>query len=255
MATRKSVSELIPNSLLSRIKGNAKGVQAFNANNYESWLAAQAKADNLEIKRRAEIEQKARLISQLMKRSGVQDIYLTSSFENYFIYHDGQTEAVVKCRDYLANFGTFGSVRNMVFSGTTGTGKNHLASAICNGLIAMGRSAVVATAMEIQMRVRACRRSSSQMTEEEALRAFSDFDLLVLDEIELGSTQDHDSKIVNAVIDHRTVKRKPTIVLTNLAVEEFAAFVGDRINDRLCESIYLVQCYWPSYRTNKPTGK
>lgn len=57
MATRKSVSELIPNSLLSRIKSNAKGAQAFNANNYESWLAAQAKADNLEIKRRTEIEQ------------------------------------------------------------------------------------------------------------------------------------------------------------------------------------------------------
>ena len=238
-------------SRLATAKRNSGGRQAFTADNFDSWQRAKALEDQKAVALQAERERKDRMIRQLMHRSGVQDIFLNASLENYAIYSPGQHQAIQCCRQFLADFGQFGATRNMLFAGSTGTGKNHMASAICNALIASGRSAVVATAMEIQMRVRASRRNGSELTEEQAMYSFADMDLLVIDEIELGSNQDYDAKIVNAVIDRRAVRRKSTIVLTNMALHEFAAFAGDRINDRLGESMYLVECMWPSYRTNK----
>lgn len=246
----KPVLMQVPNRLLERVRANA-GRKAFQPEEFSQFHKRESLADFH--RQQAEIakERNERQIRQLMDRSGVQDIYLTATLDNYQIKHTGQKMAVDTCRRYLADFGQFGAKRNMVFCGTTGTGKNHMASAICNALIAGGKSAVVATALELQMKVRKARRHDSPLTEDQVITSFANVDLLVLDEIELGSTQDYDSKIINTVIDQRVTKGKGVILLSNMATDELMPFLGERIADRIMQSFYLVECRWPSYRTSE----
>lgn len=246
----KPVLMQVPNRILARVRANA-GREAFTPDDFSEFHRREAQADYN--RQQAEIakERNERQIRQLMDRSGVQDIYLTARLENYEIKHDGQKAAIDMCQRYLADFGQFGAKRNMVFCGTTGTGKNHMASAICNALIASGKSALVTTALELQMKVRAARRHDSPMTEDKVISSFANVDLLVLDEIELGSTQDYDGKIINTVIDHRVTKGKGVILLSNMGPDDLMPFLGERIADRIVQSFYLVECKWPSYRTSR----
>lgn len=246
----------VPSNLLARVKSRA-GNSAYrpDAEGYLEFQREQAQAEYNRQQARIHAERQQREIRNLMNRSGVQDIFLTATLDNYLIYQDGQQQAIDACRAYLHNFGQHGAKRNMIFSGTTGTGKNHMASAICNALNASGRSAVVVTAMELQMKVRAARRHDQPLTEEMVINRFAGVDLLVLDEIELGSNQDNDAKIVNLVIDKRVTQGKGTTILTNLTLQQLGQCIGNRIADRLMGSFYLVETFWASYRTNKPAGK
>lgn len=246
----KPVLMQVPNRLMERVRANASRA-AYKPDEFSQFQQREAQADYH--RQQAEIakDRNERQIRKLMDRSGVQDIYLAATLDNYELKHPGQTEAISMCRRYLADFGQFGAKRNMVFCGTTGTGKNHMASAICNALIASGKSAVVATALELQMKVRAARRHDSPMTEDKVIASFANVDLLVLDEIELGSTQDYDGKIINTVIDHRVTKGKGVILLSNMDADNLMPFLGERIADRIVQSFYLVECKWPSYRTSR----
>jgi len=241
----------VPRGLMAKVKAHAKH-SAFTPDEFLAFQQREAKADYERQQAQLQAERQQREVKKLLERSGVQDIYLSATLESYQVYRPEQKVAIATCRDYLRNFGQFGAVKNMVFCGSTGTGKNHMASAICNALNASGKSAVVATAFEIQMKARASRRHDSPVTEDRVISSFANVDLLVLDEIELGSTTDYDSKIVNAVIDQRVTKGRSTIVLTNMHLDQLANHVGERIADRLFASFCLVECYWPSYRTNKP---
>ena len=246
----KPVLMQVPNRLLERVRANA-GRAAYQPDEFSQFQQREAQADYTRQQADIAKERNERQIRQLMDRSGVQDIYLTSTLENYVVQHAGQQAAIDMCRRYLADFGQFGAKRNMVFCGTTGTGKNHMASAISNALIASGKSAVVATALELQMKVRAARRHDSPLTEDKVISSFANVDLLVLDEIELGSTQDYDAKIINTVIDHRVTKGKGVILLSNMDADALMPFLGERIADRIVQSFYLVECKWPSYRTSR----
>lgn len=241
----------VPRGMLAKVKAHAKR-SAFTPDEYLAFQQREAQADYEHQQAQLQADRQQREVKKLLERSGVQDIYLAATLDSYQIYRPEQQRAIATCRNYLANFGQYGAVKNMVFCGSTGTGKNHMASAICNALNATGKSAVVATALEIQMKARAARRHDSPITEDKVITSFANVDLLVLDEIELGSTQDYDSKIVNAVIDQRVTKGKGTIVLTNMSCDQFGVYVGERIADRLFASFYLVECFWPSYRTNRP---
>lgn len=246
----KPVLMQVPNKLIERVRANA-GRAAYQPEEYNQFRQREAQADYHRQQAEINRERNERQIRQLMDRSGVQDIYLTATLDNYNLAHAGQKEAIDKCRRYLADFGQFGAKRNMVFCGTTGTGKNHMASSICNALIASGKSALLTTALELQMKVRAARRHDSPMTEDKVIGSFANVDLLVLDEIELGSTQDYDAKIINTVIDHRVTKSKGVILLSNMSPDDLMQFLGERIADRIIQSFYLVECKWPSYRTSR----
>ncbi|MDP2715519.1 ATP-binding protein [Rheinheimera sp.] len=246
----KNTLAALPKSILDKVDQLAPR-KAFDPQHYNEFKQREERAAFHGQQAQIARERNERFIRKLMDRSGVQDIYLTATLDNYLICHDGQQAAVDKCRRYLAEFGQILAKRNMMFCGTTGTGKNHMASAICNALIASGKSAVVATALELQMKVRAARRHDSPLTEDKVIGSFAGVDLLVLDEIELGSTQDYDGKIINTVIDKRVTQGKGTILLSNLPAEELMAHLGERIVSRLVPSNYLVECKWPDYRTRR----
>ncbi|WP_181945680.1 ATP-binding protein, partial [Klebsiella pneumoniae] len=91
---------------------------------------------------------------KIFGRAGIQDLHRSCTFANYQVAGDGQRRALTMAKSYAQNFGS--GFASFVFSGAPGTGKNHLAAAIGNHLLAGGRSVLVVTIPDLMLRVREC---------------------------------------------------------------------------------------------------
>ena len=120
-----------------------------------------------------------------------------------------------------------------IFSGDTGTGKNHLSAAICNSLMARGNTCLVITVSEMMIKLRKCYGDNAEYSEDQFIKQLVDYDLLILDEIGLNKGTDHEKMILNQVVDQRTGNLKSIGILTNLDTVGFSDFVGARIVRRL----------------------
>ena len=136
-----------------------------------------------------------------------------------------------------------------MFSGGPGTGKNHLAAAIGNHLLAAGHSVLVVTIPDLMLRVREC--YDGGQSEASLLDDLCKVELLVLDEVGIQRGSSGEKVILNQVIDRRLSSMKPVGVLTNLNHAGLQDALGLRIIDRLTmDNGIWVNFDWASYRKN-----
>lgn len=170
----------------------------------------------------------------------VQDLHRGCTFANYQVESDGQRRALSMAKSYAQQFG-------FVFSGAPGTGKNHLAAAIGNHLLAGGRSVLVVTIPDLMLRVREC--YDGGQSEASLLDDLCHVDLLILDEVGIQRGSSGEKVILNQVIDRRLSSMRPVGILTNLNYESLKETLGMRILDRLqMDGGIWVNFEWYSYR-------
>lgn len=92
-----------------------------------------------------ERENRAMKMQRTFNRSGIRPLHQNCSFENYRVECEGQMNALSKARQYVEEFD--GNIASFIFSGKPGTGKNHLAAAICNELLLRGKSVLIITVL------------------------------------------------------------------------------------------------------------
>jgi hypothetical protein len=97
---------------------------------------------------------------------------------NYQVSNDGQ-HALTMAKSYAHNFGS--GFTSFIFSGSCGTGKNHLAAAIGNYLLQRDHSVLVVTVPDLMLRARKC--YDEGQSESALLDDLCKVDLLVLDEV------------------------------------------------------------------------
>lgn len=218
------------------------------ADNPVDHLAAMEKISQKRIKRDEELLKQER-IKYLMGRSGVSQLHQNCSFENYVIRNADQRLALKKSKLFVANFGIgFGG---FVFSGQCGTGKNHLAAAICNCLIENGKIVLCITIPDLMMKFRSTYSQKTKISEEQFLNEICHVDLLILDEIGVQHRNSENTDIlINQIVDRRTSNKKPIGMLTNLNYEEMIDTLGQRVIDRMMmDGCVWVNFNWESYRS------
>ena len=92
-----------------------------------------------------ERENRAMKMQRTFNRSGIRPLHQNCSFDNYRVECEGQMNALARARQYVEEFD--GNIASFIFSGKPGTGKNHLAAAICNELLLRGKSVLIITGM------------------------------------------------------------------------------------------------------------
>ncbi|UMB78846.1 ATP-binding protein [Dickeya fangzhongdai] len=201
------------------------------------------------LKRGAEIQrenQRARA-EKILGRSGICDLHRNCTFANYQVTNDGQRQALSKAKSYAQNFGM--GFASFVFSGSCGTGKNHLAAAIGNHLMAQNQTVLVVTVPDLMLRVRRCYDGGE--SESVLLDDLCKVDLLVLDEVGVQRETRGEWVILNQIIDRRMSAMKPMGVLTNLNYDDLTRMLGERAMDRLTmDNGIWVNFTWGSYRKN-----
>ncbi|STX22965.1 DNA replication protein dnaC [Leclercia adecarboxylata] len=137
---------------------------------------------------------------KIFGRAGIQALHRSCSFANYEVSGPEQRQAYSMAKSYAQNFGG-GGFASFVFSGAPGTGKNHLAAAIGNHLLAAGHSVLVVTIPDLMLRVREC--YDGGQSESALLNDLCNVDLLVLDEVGIQRGSSGEKVIINQVIDRR----------------------------------------------------
>ena len=231
--------------MLARIKKlAAKGSHEYS---YEDLMSIREQG-SIDSSKAIVHQQEERALNSILGRSGILPLHQGCTIENYVVASNEQAIARDFAYNYIQGFdNNHGTC--FVFSGDTGTGKNHLSAAICNSLMSQGKTCLVITVTELMIKMRNCYGENPKYTEDEFLKQLVNFDLLILDEIGLQKGSDHEKLILNQVIDQRIGHLKPIGVLTNLDYQDTLKLLGKRIFDRLkSNNSQWVQFNWGSYR-------
>lgn len=211
-------------------------------------LMEKRKKDNEQFIKKIEESKKENKMNGAIGRSGILPLHQGSTVNNY----EATTQEQLFVKNFAYNYAfNFDSNKGcgFIFSGESGTGKNHLAAAICNKLIQEGKSCLVITVNELMMKLRKCYGDDAECGEDKFIETIINFDLLILDEIGLQRENVNEKLVLNQIIDQRISRFRPTGMLTNLNAEDINKLLGVRIMDRMrMNGGEWVPFQWGSYR-------
>jgi len=194
-------------------------------------------------------ENKAMKMQRILGRSGIRELYINCSFDNYRIEHKGHKRVLEAAKRYAETFNN--NIASFIFSGRPGTGKNHLASAIGNHLILNEKSVLIVTVADLMSNMKGTFNGYNNLTEESLLNNLSTVDLLMIDEIGMQTESRYEKVIINQIVDRRSSSKRSTGMLSNLDHNGMKDLLGERVIDRmrLGRSLWLT-FEWESYRKN-----
>jgi DNA replication protein DnaC len=194
------------------------------------------------------IRNQAIKMQKILEKSGIKELYLNCSFENYKIFNFGQEKVLNFSKEYVKNFNT--ELSNFIFSGKPGTGKNHLAAAIGKHLILHGKKVLIITIADLMSKIKnTFSKKNDCLSEEYFINKTSKVDLLIIDEIGIQKESKYEKIIIHQIIDRRSTSKKSTGILSNLNYKNLYQLLGERIIDRMkLGKIIWLNFNWNSYR-------
>lgn len=169
--------------------------------------------------------------------AGIPERFQNRSLQSFTAETDAQATALQFANAYADGFDdALATGRSALFIGKPGTGKTHLAVGI--GLRIMhrdNRTVLFTTVMRAIRRVKDTWGRESRETETQAIAALVFPDLLILDEVGVQFGSDTEKLILFDVLNERYEKRRPTLLLSNLPLDDVKAYLGERVFDRLRE--------------------
>jgi len=164
------------------------------------------------------------------------------SIDTYKAETEAQAKALSATRDYIKAVDC-GAFCSLIFLGTVGAGKTHLALAIvreCGGLYRLSPNIVE--------ELRRTKSFSAKESEAEILENYGNARLLVIDEIGRGVAAAEEQYMLYQIINERYNRRRPTVLISNQTKKDFLSYVGIAAADRLTESAHVVEFTGQSYR-------
>lgn len=181
-------------------------------------------------------------------RSGILPIHQGCTFHNFKAGTPAKDKALGFSKWFTEKF-SHNAGQSFIFSGDTGTGKNHLSAAICNQLMSEGKTCLVITITELMIRMRTCYGDNATMDEDKFIKSLISLNLLIIDEIGLQRENINEKLLINQIIDGRLGNFKPTGILTNMGRPELTELLGKRVMDRLRDNKgQWINFKWESYR-------
>ncbi len=137
-------------------------------------------------------------------------------------------EQLKYCIDYAKRFSVDSPSVFMI--GGTGLGKTFLSSCIAKEIISKGYSVAFDS---IQNYLREIEKEHFGKSNDDTLETLLKADLLILDDLGSEFTTSFNSSVIYNIINSRTNQGKPTIISTNLSLDELDKRYDDRIISRL----------------------
>ena len=158
------------------------------------------------------------------------------------------------CELFVKEFETV--FRNIYLFGTVGTGKTMLSVCVARALLEKGKSVLYFSAASLFDRLADCTFSSASRDD---LREFtSDLygcDLLIIDDLGTEYTNAFVASQLFTCISERELNRKPTIISTNLSLQELQARYSDRVFSRIASSYEICKLTGRDIRLQRRTGR
>lgn len=206
----------------------------------EKFIAAEAA--------KQEEQEKKQRIRDSLSTSGIPKKYTNANLSSLESHTEKTSKAIQYASRYIAAFEVIKDDGvSMIFFGSPGTGKTHIACAVAIEIINKGFTAKYITAFDLLNEISDCFRTKQPVND--AIKSYLQSDLLVIDEIGIQYGKDHDSIWLYKIINTRYVNNRPTIIISNLNQEELEAFIGAPTYDRLQEGKgAAIPFFWESHR-------
>lgn len=209
------------------------------AKHEEEMKRAQRQEEEQRIKREKERLTKAR------ERANISPRNMFKKFDDYIAETPEQKHAVNVCKEYIEQFP---SQNSLLMLGMVGTGKTLLASMMLDR-ICENYSCEIIKVIDLIRKLKSTWSKTSEISEADMLERYTKMDLLVIDEVGVQFGSDTEKLFIFDVIDGRYQNMLPTILISNLDIENLKSVVGDRVIDRLREGGGEMLAFsWESYR-------
>ena len=144
---------------------------------------------------------------------------------------------------------TFGDGKNLLFYGTVGTGKSFLSGCIANSLLEKGFSVVYFSAVSL---FETLSRFSFGGNAKESLYNFCkelyNYDLVIVDDLGTEVLSSFVTSQLFSLLNEREMRRKSTIISTNLNLSELRDRYSDRVFSRVSKNFGLCKLTGPDVR-------
>ena len=198
-------------------------------------------------------------INLIYEQSHIKSLLMTENFGALsYDYYAGEdlekfTKAVQICQNFVKSFHK--DYRNLFFYGTVGTGKSFLSCCIAKELIDQGRLVIYFSASQL---FEVLSKSTFDRDSAEAASGISDeicgCDLLIIDDLGTELTNAFVSSQLFSCLNSRHLRKKATIITTNLSLGELRDRYSDRIFSRITSNYDICKLTGQDIRMQKKTS-
>lgn len=202
-------------------------------------------------------------IRLLYSQSNIEEVLLRENFDSFsYEYYDDRVvipeiqmtvadymrQVHTWCKEYVENFEKKGG--NLIFTGSTGVGKTFLTNCIAKALIDQYRSVIYLSSNDLFDVF--SKNKFHYDTEEEMKDMYQyilDCDLLIIDDLGTELNNTFVSSQLFYCINERLLRKKSTIISTNLSMTMLRDTYSDRISSRIISQYSIIPLYGDDIRT------
>lgn len=188
-------------------------------------------------------------INSLLGNSRIGDRFKSRTFET-FVTNDANKNAYQKCKNYADKF-PHDDGQGLILIGGYGTGKTHLAVAILHELLRKDVAALFATVPELLEEIRKTFGGDKGSAKSNLLHSIKTAKFLILDDLGAEKATDWVREQLFMIINARYEDMLPTIITSNLLIDELEKQIGARTVSRIIEMCEGVIFDGDDYRKNK----
>ena len=202
-------------------------------------------------------------IRLLYSQSNIEEVLLRENFDSFsYEYYDDRVvipeiqmtvadymrQVHTWCKEYVENFEKKGD--NLIFTGSTGVGKTFLTNCIAKALIDQYQSVIYLSSNDLFDVF--SKNKFHYDTEEEMKDMYQyilDCDLLIIDDLGTELNNTFVSSQLFYCINERLLRKKSTIISTNLSMTMLRDTYSDRISSRIISQYSIIPLYGDDIRT------
>ena len=173
----------------------------------------------------------------LYDQSGIRSLLQRENFSKLTYDHrsgddlDHLKNAVAICRKFVDDFDS--EYKNILFLGTVGTGKSFLSCCVAHELLESCHSVIYMSAIQLFERLADSRFGNSKDESREDNENIYGCDLLIIDDLGTELSNSFVASELFGLINERNLKRRSTIISTNLSLEDINDRYSERVLSRL----------------------
>lgn len=138
-------------------------------------------------------------------------------------------------REFVNNYRINSYGLGLLLTGPVGSGKTFLAASIANELIESGNQVLFLVVPDLLDELKATYNKRTDLTELDLLDTARTIPILILDDLGAHNYTDWVKNRIYSIINFRMNEQLPTVITTNLTLEEMDEYLGDRTTSRLLQ--------------------
>lgn len=204
-------------------------------------------------------------INLIYTQSNLKDILIRENFStfSYDYYSDEDINpatgmsslataknAVAKCHDFIDHFDDPASFANLYFYGDTGIGKTFLSNCVAKELLDRGHSVIYFTAFQLFDILS----KGVFDKDEDAIATHQNIftsDLLIIDDLGTELSNSFTTSQLFLCINERILRKKSTIISTNLGMNQIADIYSERVLSRISSNYTIIKLFGADIRILK----